>query len=62
MKLCFLSMDGVEKANVNFGLLTGNIDRYRPFQKTSPRSSAFVNLISARFYETNYTLTHNFII
>ena len=28
---------------------------YRPFHKTLPRSSAFVNLISVRFYETDCT-------
>ena len=26
---------------------------YRPFHKTLPRSSAFVNWISVRFYETD---------
>ena len=29
--------------------------RYRPFHKTLPRSSAFVNWISLRFYETDCT-------
>ena len=30
--------------------------KYRPFHKTLPRSSAFVNWISARFYETGCIL------
>ena len=29
---------------------------YRPFHKNLPRSSAFVNWISARFYETDCIL------
>ena len=28
---------------------------YRPFYKTLPRSSALVNWISVRFYETDFT-------
>ena len=30
---------------------------YRPFHKTLPRSSTFVNWSSVRFYETDCTLT-----
>ena len=30
--------------------------KYRPFHKTLPRSSAFINWISVRFYETDCNL------
>ena len=30
-----------------------SLDRYRPFHKTLPKSSAFINKISVRFYETD---------
>ena len=33
----------------------GSLLSYRPFHKTLPRSSAFVNWISVRFYETGCT-------
>ena len=32
--------------------LTGTFITYRPFHKTLPRSSVFINWISVRFYET----------
>ena len=34
---------------------------YHPFHKTLPRSSAFVNLISVRFYETGCMKNAHFI-
>ena len=33
---------------------------YRPFHKTLPRSSAFVNWISVRFYETDCSTSNTF--
>ena len=48
--------DLIEKQrNFNFDVETCLLYKwliYRPFHKTLPRSSAFVNCISVRFYET----------
>ena len=40
---------------LTFHTLSTVLCTYRPFHKTLPRSSAFVNWISVRFYETGCT-------
>ena len=42
-------------------LLKCNFLKYRPFHKTLPRSSAFVNWVSVRFQETNCTLHTSYL-
>ena len=39
--------------DLNYLCIDGYCCIYRPFNKTLPRSSAFVNWISVRFYETD---------
>ena len=38
---------------VYVAIYKGTCSKYRPFHKTLPRSSAFLNWISVRFYETD---------